>query len=238
MNNANLNSSLFIRQPKVFGWVSALLLAAGLTAQVMLANDAMAVEKKRPLLNSLEFKGSLRALTKWTSILSEAKKQVIALNHCSESEGSCPPGGASWKALLEEARNKNGFDQLKYVNAYLNKWPYRLDRDVYGISDYWATPQEFLARSGDCEDYCITKYFALKELGYTPKQLRIVVLRDEIRNIAHATLAVYLEEHVYILDNISNAVFDQKRYTHYTPQYSFNENNRWAHIPLKKSPAN
>jgi len=189
------------------------------------------------LFNTLEFKGSLKALTKWARILSEAEEQIERLNACaSDAEKDCPPGGASWVALLRECGRVTGYEQLKVLNAFVNKWPYRLDKDVHGMSDYWATPQEFLSLSGDCEDYCITKYFALRELGYDPGLMRIVVIRDQIRNISHATLAVYLDGRVYILDNISNAVFDQKRYTHYTPQYSFNENNRWAHIPVKKPP--
>lgn len=132
----------------------------------------------------------------------------------------------------------SGCEQLKYVNRYLNRWPYRLDMDVYGIRDYWASPGEFLQLSGDCEDYCISKYYALKELGYKADRLRIVIIRDEIRNLAHAALAVYLDQNIWILDNLSDAVFDQGRYRHYVPHYSFNEHHRWAHIPLRKRPEN
>lgn len=234
MNHALSDSRGFKGRPGVLGRLSPFLLAVMIPLHFVLANEAFASDKKIPLFNTMEFKGSLKALTKWNRILAEAAEQVRELDECRESDGSCPPGADSWKAMLTEARTKKGFELLKFINAYINRWPYRLDMDVYGVSDYWATPQEFLALSGDCEDFSITKYFALKELGYEPDQLRIVVLRDEIRNIAHASLAVYQEDRVYILDNISSAVFNQKRYTHYTPQYSFNENNRWAHIPLKK----
>lgn len=190
------------------------------------------------LFHSMEFRGSLKVLTKWTRILDLASAQVHELNTCDFPSGQCPPGTANWRELLSEARKRSGSEQLKYVNGYLNRWPYRLDLDVYGIRDYWATPGEFLQRSGDCEDYCITKYYALKELGYSPDRLRIVIIRDEIRNIAHATLAVYLDQKAYILDNLSDAVFDQGRYRHYVPQYSFNEFHRWAHIPLREQPEN
>ena len=191
--------------------------------------------RKRILLfNSVEFKGSLRALTKWNRILSEAEKQVVELNTCDPSSGRCPPGAMSWKALLAKAGQMTGLEQLKYVSRYINRWPYRLDIDVYGVSDYWATPQEFLKLSGDCEDYCITKYFVLKELGYDAGRLRIVIIRDRIRNITHAVLAVYLDQAVYIMDNLTDAVFEHSKYKHYIPQYSFNETNRWAHISLRK----
>ena len=190
--------------------------------------------KKVLLFNSVEFKGSLKALTKWSRILSEAERQMVELNTCDPFSGRCPPGATSWKALLAKAGQMTGLAQLKYVSAYINRWPYRLDIDVYGVSDYWATPQEFLKLSGDCEDYCITKYFVLRALGYDAGRLRIVIIRDRIRNITHAALAVYLDRAVYILDNLTDAVFEQGKYKHYIPQYSFNEMNRWAHIALKR----
>ncbi|MCH8155148.1 MAG: transglutaminase-like cysteine peptidase, partial [Proteobacteria bacterium] len=82
----------------------------------------------------------------------------------------------------------------------------------------------------DCEDYAIAKYFALREVGFGPDELRIVILRDEIRNISHAVLAVYLVDDIMILDNLSDQIFSHSRYEHYVPQYSMNETARWAHV--------
>lgn len=120
--------------------------------------------------------------------------------------------------------------QLKAVNKYFNQWPYRLDIERYGVTDYWAAPEEFLTLSGDCEDYSIAKYFALKQLGFNSRHMRIVVVKDRIRNVGHAVLAVYLDGTAYILDNLSNLVLPHTKYSHYIPQYSVNETNRWAHV--------
>ncbi len=241
MPHAVLSHSETYRQ-KGMPWIRAALFFFFLMPQ-SIAGYACAQEKplrKAPvgnpvhLFNSVEFKGSLRALTKWNRILRKSQKQADGLNTCTLSSCECPPGASAWKALLQKAVNMTGLKQLKFVNGYINRWPYRLDMDVYGVSDYWATPQEFLTLSGDCEDYCITKYFVLRELGYDTGNLRVVIIRDRIRNITHAVLAVYLDNAVYIMDNMSNAVFEQEKYKHYIPQYSFNERNRWAHIPLRK----
>ena len=59
---------------------------------------------------------------------------------------------------------------------------------------------------------------------------RIVLLKDNIRNIAHAVLAVKLNDESYILDNMSDLVLPHIKYEHYIPQYSVNEFYRWAHI--------
>ena len=100
----------------------------------------------------------------------------------------------------------------------------------WGKPDYWAVPAQFLKKSGDCEDYAIAKYFTLKELGFPPGDMRIVVLRDTIRNLAHAVLVVYLDGEAYVLDNLSNVVQPHSRLRNYDPQYSVNENGRWTHI--------
>ena len=125
-------------------------------------------------------------------------------------------------------------DLLRYVNAFWNTWPYKEDIANWHKQDYWAIPAEFLKKSGDCEDYSIIKYFTLKELGIPPEKMRIVVVRDTVRNFAHAILAVYLNGDVYILDNLSNTVLSHTRLRQYMPQYSVNEFSRWAHLKGRK----
>jgi len=183
------------------------------------------------LFQSAAFRGNFNALPKWKRILSKVKGQIQTLNSCA-SATTCPPGATSWQRIMKQAKGKERMEQLKMINSFFNKWPYRLDQDAYGVSDWWATPQEFLKISGDCEDYAIIKYFALRELGFSQDELRIVVLKDRIRGIAHAVLAVFTHGDAYILNNISDAVFTHDKYRHYVPQYSLNEEHRWSHIPI------
>jgi len=186
------------------------------------------------LFQTAAFKGSFDALPKWKRVLSKAREQVRVLGSC-QGQG-CPAGTASWQRIMGQARGKEPMEQLKLVNDFFNKWPYRLDIDAYGTSDWWATPQEFLKISGDCEDYAITKYFALRELGFPADDLRVVILKDQIRGIAHAILAVFLHGDAYVLDNVSSMVFTHGKYKHYVPYYSLNEHHRWSHIPVGKQP--
>lgn len=132
--------------------------------------------------------------------------------------------------MIHLSANKPPMETLKTVNTFFNQWPYRLDIEAYGKSDYWASPNEFFKMSGDCEDYSIIKYFALQQLGFKTENMRIVVIKDAIRNINHAVLAVYINDTAYILDNMSNLVLPHSKYQHYVPQYSVNGANRWAHI--------
>lgn len=185
------------------------------------------------LFRSHEFRSTLRALPNWTRVMTVAEGQTDAFWACEPSRESCSAAALSWQKAIREGIELQGMEQLKAINRYFNRWPYRLDIDVYGVSDYWATPGEFLRLSGDCEDYSITKYYALRKLGVDIADLRIVLLRDTIRNIAHAVLAVRLDGEVYILDNMSDLVLPHLMYEHYVPQYSVNEFYRWAHISPK-----
>lgn len=136
-----------------------------------------------------------------------------------------------WHEFLESIRDLPRREQLQAVNRYANEKTYVLDIDNYGMEDYWAVVREFLGNNGDCEDYAITKLFSLKWLGYPIEQMRLVVLQDTNLRIPHAVLAVYHDEHIYILDNQIDEVVDHRSIVHYVPVYSINENGWWLHSP-------
>jgi predicted transglutaminase-like cysteine proteinase len=182
------------------------------------------------LFGSHEFRSSLRALPQWTRVMAAAEVQVEAMTRCDPQQETCSAAALSWQKIIRQAGGLPPFEQLKAVNVFFNRWPYRLDIDVYGVSEYWATPQEFLRWSGDCEDYSITKYYALRQLGVPPDSMRVVMLIDSIRNIPHSVLAVKSGAESYVLDNLSDLVLPHQKYAHYLPQYSVNEHFRWAHI--------
>lgn len=185
------------------------------------------------LFGTIEFRSDLKALPQWKRVLAKVKQQMMDFSKCNGDE--CSPAAKSWRRGIRGSKNKSPMDTLKAVNTFFNKWPYRLDIEVYGQTDYWASPKEFLKLSGDCEDYSIAKYFALQQLGFKARNMRIVVIKDRIRNIGHAVLAVYMDDTAYILDNMSNLVLPHSKYQHYIPQYSVNGANRWAHVrPIGK----
>lgn len=183
------------------------------------------------LFNTIEFRGPLKNLPKWDRVLGVDRKNPGLI-----PERALGGRNALWGELRSEWRGLSTMDKLRNVNSLFNQWPYRLDSEVWGVVDYWAAPVEFLRKSGDCEDYAITKYFALKQLGVPVSDMRIVILLDSIRRLAHAILVVYTGGDAYVLDNLSNVVLSHQRYGHYVPQYSINEEYRWAHIPVRGAP--
>ncbi|EAT15684.1 transglutaminase-like cysteine peptidase [Desulfuromonas acetoxidans] len=180
------------------------------------------------VFDSYEFRGTLTALKNWQRVLPLGDDEMNRFSSPQQDTGI--RAAREWQQVVTQLTDAPLMEQLKTVNRFFNRWPYRLDREVWQKKDYWATPLEFLRHSGDCEDYAICKYFALRHLGVAPDRMRIVILHDTIRTITHAVLAVYTQNDILILDNLSDPVFSHHRYQHYLPQYSVNENTRWIHI--------
>jgi predicted transglutaminase-like cysteine proteinase len=204
---------------------AVLVAAAGIAA-------APAAAAPPDLLGTTESRvDSLDDLPQWRRVLARAEAETGLVHACMVDADQCPSRETrAWAALLGSLVGQAPLAQVDAVHRFVNGWEYRSDADNYGRSDYWATPVEFFRRAGDCEDYVIAKYVSLRALGFGADRLRMVVLQDVVRNLAHAVLAVYQDGAVYILDNLSNAVLPQDRLTHYQPYYSINESSRWAHV--------
>jgi predicted transglutaminase-like cysteine proteinase len=57
------------------------------------------------------------------------------------------------------------------------------------------------AGAGDCEDYAIVKYLALREVGIAPENIRLIIVRDVRRQTDHAVVAVRHDDEWLILDS-------------------------------------
>jgi predicted transglutaminase-like cysteine proteinase len=193
---------------------------------------APSVSAQPALLGTTEFRApSLAALPQWQRALHRIEAERSTYRKCADPKGDCPSrGAAAWQTMIRDQAGRGRLEQLDTVNRFLNNWRYKEDTANYGQRDYWATPLEFFLRSGDCEDYAIAKYVTLRELGFAAEELRLVVVQDVVRDLAHAVLAVYLDDQVYILDNLTRAVSPQEKMTQYVPYYSINETTRWAHV--------
>ncbi len=136
---------------------------------------------------------------------------------------------ARWRIFLKKIANQPPAEQLNLVNTYVNKWAYELDPVNYGVKDFWATPKQFMARNGDCEDYAIVKYMSLLHLGFPKDKMRILVLEDQNLKVGHAVLLVNLDGKVLMLDNQISKVIEANRVKHYKAIYSINESAWWLH---------
>ncbi|MDF1751086.1 MAG: transglutaminase-like cysteine peptidase [Alphaproteobacteria bacterium] len=171
----------------------------------------------------------LEKFEKWTSVLERySKDEPNELAKCQITAAE-PCHIAKWRIFLNKLKDIAPLDQLEYVNKYMNQYAYLLDPINYGKKDYWATPKEFMYRTGDCEDYAISKYISLVHLGWPKENMRIVVLQDQNLNVAHAILVVYVNDQALVLDNQIPQVIDSTRIKHYKPIFSITDGRWWLH---------
>jgi len=148
--------------------------------------------------------------------------------HVVSTEGQYSASG--WVQLVARSNPAYNLETLQLINKQVNGYRYIEDIEGWNKQDYWATPQQFFEKGGgDCEDFAIVKYMALRALGWSADDLRIVVLKDMKLNLLHSVLAVNYEGKTYILDNQSKALVSDRQMKHYVPIYSINENAWWRH---------
>jgi len=143
------------------------------------------------------------------------------------NERTCIPG--VWISFLDSIKNKPRMAQLNAINLWANAKPYVEDWVNWRVADYWETPGQFVARGGVCKDYAIIKYFSLVRLGFSPDDLRVVVVADTNLDAFHAVLAVRTDGNVWLLDNQLAQVVPMDIAVQYVPIYSLNERGWWLH---------
>ncbi len=207
----------------------ALLLA--LIAGVLVDHQAAAADGRQSFFHSVELRSAnIKPFAKWRSAIERTAREVAL-----EEGRDCRTAGAAGcryrelYAFLDTLRDKGRREQLVAVNAYMNARPYVTDATNWGKKDYWATPAEFLNRSGDCEDYAIAKFFALKRLGWNADALRLAAVKDLDRGAGHAVLIAYHDDRSWLLDNQIKQVVETGTVRRYEPVYSINENSWWRH---------
>ncbi|TXH35812.1 MAG: hypothetical protein E6Q98_13945 [Rhodospirillaceae bacterium] len=200
-----------------------LLLMAPLVLLLLIQPAQPAAARSYPkLFGTFELPSTnMKKFPKWTSMLKRWKDGAPC------NGATCSTKG--WNELIARLKGKDLKTQLKEVNREMNLHPYILDINNWGQEDYWATPFEFLKKSGDCEDFAISKYMALKALGVPIADMRVVALRDLNLGIGHAILVVYVDNVPMVLDNQIGTVVPASSIKHYQPVYSINEQKWWLH---------
>jgi len=216
-------------------------LSAGALALVVLVFASAPVEAakraKPSFFNSVEVRSSdLKPFKKWRAALSrysKEKKSGKKKSCASKRLDIC--GYGEWQKFIDSLKGKSKLSQIRAVNHRMNKARYISDKTNWGRKDYWATPAEFMANFGDCEDYAIIKYLSLKRLGFSEKELRVVAVKDLNLKVGHAVLVVFWKDpktgknRPLLLDNQIKKVVDSRSVRHYQPVFSINKDFWWRH---------
>ncbi len=213
------------------------LIVSVLMTALVLHRPAAAAEDRRSFFHSIEIRfDKMDAFRKWNSAVARyAQEQDRTRGQECRNDDSAACAYRRLDSFLDTLRGKTRHEQLVAVNAHMNARPYAPDTKTWGQKDYWATPAEFMTHSGDCEDFAIAKFFALKRLGWNANALRLAAVKDLKRGEGHAVLVAFDGAKSWMLDNQIKQVVETDTVRHYEAVYSINENFWWRHKVMTAS---
>jgi predicted transglutaminase-like cysteine proteinase len=176
-------------------------------------------------------RSSVAPFAKWRSVLVRSREEEahdISLCRATPLADICVQR-RSRAEFMQGLRGLAPLEKLAAVNGYVNRVNWVEDQPNYGVPDYWATPDEFFTRGGDCEDFAFAKYDVLKRNGFAADQMRILILNDRKLRQPHAVLLVLFDNRLWVLDNTLRAIAPAEAMQHYEPIYSINESGWWLH---------
>jgi predicted transglutaminase-like cysteine proteinase len=206
-------------------------IACLLALQIACSSPAFAVSSYFSNLGSTR-SSNISPFTKWTGMMERRDREIrLPDSDCGKTRFH-PCSVAQWREMLDDIESKPLRQKLEYINNWSNEHPYIEDSINWGMEDFWETPYQFMAISGDCEDYAISKYYSLRASGVSPDKLRIIIVQDlNLGGIIHAILGVYDGGDLYILDNQIKQVTPALKIFHYRPVYGINEDAWWSYHP-------
>jgi predicted transglutaminase-like cysteine proteinase len=164
--------------------------------------------------------GGLR--DKWLGVERELDDELLVLALCQEDRPRCQSLPArQFLAIVDDATARQGRARLGEINRAINLAIRPMsDLAQYGSIDVWSSPlATFASGAGDCEDYAIAKFVALRLAGVAAEDLRLVILRDTIGQEDHAVVAARLEGRWLTLDNRRMAMVEDARLRNYRPTF-------------------
>jgi predicted transglutaminase-like cysteine proteinase len=185
--------------------------------------------------------GGLRE--KWLGVERKLDDERVQLALCDGDRERCvSPAALQLLAIVDSARAREGRARLGEINRAINLAIRPMsDMAQYGQIDVWSTPlATFTTGSGDCEDYAIAKFVALRLAGIAPDDLRIVVMRNTVRGEDHAVVAARLDGHWLTLDNGRMAMVEDTDVRNYRPLFVIDQHGVMKYIdtPLLASAPN
>jgi predicted transglutaminase-like cysteine proteinase len=194
----------------------SLILSQALPAQ----NDhdeQRAIQSSEPIFDNLTRDISAQ----WADLQSRIQSEQETLAACRADFAECPAAARQFLQIVELGRQRQGRARLAEINRAVN-FSIRPVSDwaQYGVADFWSSPLVTLsAGAGDCEDYAVLKYVALREAGLAPNNLRLLIVYDPRRRTNHAVVAVHLDAEWLILDSHTLIMVTSSDARYYRPLF-------------------
>ncbi|ARP99346.1 transglutaminase-like cysteine peptidase [Pseudorhodoplanes sinuspersici] len=140
---------------------------------------------------------------KWHLAQTQMSDDAARLDACRVDAEACAIEDKRFGDIVDAARARVGLARIGEINRTVNLMIRPVsDLQRFGVRDHWSTPLETLrAGVGDCEDYALLKYLALREAGFAESNLQLLIVHDPKLRSDHAVVAVRHDGRWIVLDN-------------------------------------
>jgi predicted transglutaminase-like cysteine proteinase len=170
---------------------------------------------------------------KWLGVERKLDDERVQLALCEGDPDRCAsPAAVQFLAIVDSVKTRGGRARLGEINRAINLAIRPMsDLAQYGEVDVWSSPLVTFAHgAGDCEDYAIAKFVALRQAGISPDDLRIVIMRDTVHGEDHAVAAARLDGHWLMLDNRRMAMVEDAYVRNYRPLFVIDQHGIMQYI--------
>ena len=192
----------------------------------------------------------------WRQIKADILSELPKLAKCQANLDECTSSSRKFAEIVKEAESQEGLGKVALINAVINALiDYEPDRNQWGVADQWTAPfinkkGAFETGHGDCEDYALAKYVALRQAGVRSEDVRMVLVHDYAVRVDHAILAVRYDKRWLILDNRWDKLVEDNELKQFKPlaiidaagatllakQFTLNSKLAPAAVPERRDP--
>ena len=149
----------------------------------------------------------------WKTVRAQFMQDRLLVNSCRDDEtNDCDPVLKLLKVVAEASDYQD-----KALLGHLNRSINLLIKPVPGN---WASALESVKLgTGDCKAYSIAKYLALREAGVSRENVRLVIVRNRLRNEDHMIVAVYQNDQWLVLDELTMLLLQDWQEQNYVPLF-------------------
>lgn len=168
--------------------------------------------------------------TKWLKARADIDSLAPEVDRCRKDFRRCSAATRRFVAIIRQAARSEGVARAGIVNRGVNAAiAYTSDRQQWRKDDVWSAPiaadrtGAFQTGKGDCEDYAIAKYVALRKAGVAATDLQVLVVKDTAAGTDHAALAARIDGRWLLLDNRWSRLLEESEAAFFTPLFALNE---------------
>lgn len=214
------------------GYLESVAMVDASSTEAEVQTAAIDDQPVRPLFG-METEPALGELaSKWRAVELEIDQEEKVLADC-RAQKPCLKPAQDFLNIIAEGSGRTGRARVGLINRAVDlAITPTADETQWGVEDHWSSPLETLrTHRGDCEDYAIVKYVALREAGMPPADVKIVILRKHFPNEDHAVAVARVNGDWLILDNRQLTLVRDIDLTRATPKFQLDERGVHRFVP-------